>query len=242
MHGNRKYTVNESFFEQIDTEEKAYVLGFIMADGYNNVKKRYINIRLAVTDEPHLIKIAKCLESNKPIRRVISSAYKSDTYESCQFSIDSVVLSKQLERLGVDGNKSRNLDFPLHLNPSLYSHFIRGYFDGDGSVSWTQKLKKAYISICGTEQFCSGIKTYLFQTFDIGGSIVQNKQKPNSCKELHICGNQQILFLLTWMYGCGKVALERKKKKSLDIIKNIQSLRKHRTQTLKKYELELVKG
>jgi len=240
MHGNRKYTLNESFFEHIDTPDKAYVLGFIMADGYNNVKKRYVNIRLALQDESHLEKISKCVGSNKPIRRVISSGYSGNDYESCQITLDSVKLSEQLEHLGIDGDKSNNLRFPSELSSELYPHFIRGYFDGDGSVSWTKHLKKAYISICSTDDFCKGLKTYLFSHFEIGGSIVQNKQKPNSCKELHICGNRQIRFLLMWMYGCGNICLERKLEKALDVLKRIEELPTRIPKQLKKYELGLV--
>lgn len=240
MHGNRKYTLNESFFEHINTKDKAYVLGFVMADGYNNVKKRYINIRLALQDESHLKKISECVGSNKPIRRVISSGYSGDDYESCQITFDSVKLSKQLEHMGINGDKSNNLQFPSYLSADLYSHFIRGYFDGDGSVSWTEHLKKAYISICSTESFCEGLKIYLFNHFEIGGSIVQNKQKPNSCKELHICGNRQIRFLLTWMYSCDSMCLERKLEKAMDILKRIEERPTRISKQPKIYELGLV--
>ena len=241
MHKNRKYPLDESFFEHIDTEEKAYWLGFIMADGYNNIKKKYVNIRLSLIDETHLLKFAEALKTTKPIRRVIAKAYKSDKYESCQLTIDSSKISKQLELLGVDGTKSKSLAFPKILPTDLYRHFIRGYFDGDGSISWNYKLCKATMCICSTTAFCQSLKDYFRSEYDIGGTIIYNNKKPNSCAQLHICGPRQIHFLLTWMYDSGSVFLNRKLEASNKIIKEIFKVKSRISHIPKKYEFELVR-
>lgn len=66
--GKRVYKVNEQFFNNINTEEKAYVLGFICADGH--VEKDRLNITVAIKDEDILEKIRKATQSNHPIKEV----------------------------------------------------------------------------------------------------------------------------------------------------------------------------
>src|SRR5688500_3425764 len=65
--GTRKYTINHDFIKTIDTEEKAYFLGFIFADGHNDLNRSRISINLQYNDEDILIKFKKCINSNVPI-------------------------------------------------------------------------------------------------------------------------------------------------------------------------------
>ena len=57
--GNRKYSFNENIFDEIDTAEKAYWIGFITADGYVNEEKNFLTIKLQYRDKNHLKKIDK---------------------------------------------------------------------------------------------------------------------------------------------------------------------------------------
>ena len=70
--GARKYAVNEAFFDIIDDESKAYVLGFVTADGYvyNDVDKKPagLKIGLSAVDDNHLIKMREVFESEHPMR------------------------------------------------------------------------------------------------------------------------------------------------------------------------------
>ena len=72
----QKYTLNEKFFDEIDTEEKAYWLGFLYADGYNNEKRKEVKIRLAIKDENHLLKLRDTLyvKKNRPLYYGVNSA------------------------------------------------------------------------------------------------------------------------------------------------------------------------
>ncbi len=65
FRGNRKHFYNETIFETIDSPEKAYWLGFILADGYVNEERCFMNIKLNDKDEEHLIKFIKFIDRRR---------------------------------------------------------------------------------------------------------------------------------------------------------------------------------
>lgn len=135
-----KYT-NE--LQQIDTQEKAYLLGLFYSDGYVCSSSNNCGITLHEQDLELLEKIILLFPFFK-LRKSHSKAYK--------ITCTSKKLKKHLIENGVLTLKSSvnkdNLTLK-NITPSLYSHFIRGYFDGDGSV-YSQKLFNIKIEIGGT--------------------------------------------------------------------------------------------
>jgi len=128
----------------------AYILGFLCADGNiidseNSSRTRYV--QFASKDKEILEKIRKALNSNHPIR-IRSSQKKlfpNGKYytfsKTFYFRIGNKKLVSQLEKLGVPARKSKIIKFPKV--PSLYlSHFVRGYFNGDGTV-YVEKRKNS---------------------------------------------------------------------------------------------------
>ena len=126
---------NHDYFKIIDTEEKAYILGFLYADGYNSDKQ--IVIAQLEQDVDILEKINKAINADNQIKKVIQ---KSNKKTKCILCYSSVDMCKDLTNLGCFRNKSLTCTFPTFLNASLIRHFIRGYFDGDGCV-WVGKRK-----------------------------------------------------------------------------------------------------
>ena len=110
---------NHNYFKTIDTEEKAYILGFLYADGYNSDKQ--VVISQLEQDVDILEKINKALDADNQIKRKLD-------------------MCTDLTNLGCFRNKSLACTFPTFLDKSLVRHFIRGYFDGDGCV-WIGKRK-----------------------------------------------------------------------------------------------------
>lgn len=135
----RKYKfshINENYFEKIDTEAKAYFLGFIFADGSifrSNSKDSYV-LELGIH-----IKDLYILEKFKT--EVCPSHKIYFKKEACVLSIGSKKIAESLIKFGITPNKSHNifLIFNIDMIPNtLIRHFIRGYFDGDGHVGITR--------------------------------------------------------------------------------------------------------
>lgn len=134
-------------FQNIDTVEKAYVLGLIYSDGYIqsiNNKSYCSTICLHENDKYLLEKIQKIFTFYKLVYYKEKTAYKLVC--TCK------QLCLDLYANGVYPRKSYENKIHLHvpnIDVSLIPHFIRGYFDGDGSV-YRQKLGNTKIEIGGT--------------------------------------------------------------------------------------------
>lgn len=128
--GARKHKFNESYFKNINTEEKAYWLGFIAADGcvYNNSKAWRLQINLKGSDKEHLELFQSSIGSTyKVIEKTVG---KSDV---CQLKINSKIMCFDLIELGIIERKSLQVKMP-EMKKNFVRHFIRGYFDGDGNI------------------------------------------------------------------------------------------------------------
>lgn len=152
---------DETIFDNIDTEEKAYWLGFIFADGYistinNGRKNKYtFELSLQLSDINHLIKFNKFTKHNK-------NNVKTDSFR-CRWSITNKHLWETLNSYGCTPQKSLTLKFPkleIFKDTSLIRHFIRGYFDGDGCISRQIRSKTITlnVSVIGTPEFLDGLE------------------------------------------------------------------------------------
>lgn len=213
---SRIYKLNHQFFKTIDDEEKSYWLGFIYADGYVATKGSYIGISLSRRNREHLNKFARTLHTDYPIKDyMVSHGYKEGT-AYCRLLVCSDTMKKDLCNKGVLTNKSLRLTFPsLQVVPvELLNHFIRGYFDGDGSLSNYKRnhQKNFSIKICGTYEFLDSIKSHLEITleFDSLGSICKGKKNNKNNYYFSIGGNNQIAKVLNYLYKDTTVYLERK--------------------------------
>lgn len=163
--GNKKYQVDDGYFSNIDTEEKAYWLGFLYADGYvrmKNGRSGQLKLKLSSKDREHILLFNKCLSSNYPIKDYISTIkYKDGVSKSnvSEVSIYNTKLVKDLIKNGCFSNKTFLIRLP-NIDKSMYRHFIRGYFDGDGCISFSKKGHFS-IKIISNREFISDISDYL---------------------------------------------------------------------------------
>lgn len=123
---HRKYTVNHSYFDVIDCEEKAYWLGFLLADGCVRTNSTMLSVNLSSIDIEHLNKLSKCLESNYPIYHQVNEG----TYGMSCLTITSKQMTDSLREKGIIANAKKVFD----VEPHLLKHFWRGCVDGDGCI------------------------------------------------------------------------------------------------------------
>lgn len=168
------YDFDHDFFKIIDTEEKAYWLGFIYADGnvYLNeeLSKSVFQVCLAQKDKKHVEKLKNSLKSEHKI-------YKDRG--NYRFIINNIELCNDLMKLGVIPRKSLTCGFPTsdQVPDHLIRHFIRGYFDGDGSIF---KIKNVWgFQFVGTKEFLEKINLI----FDKMGIPNRNLVKEKRNKE-----------------------------------------------------------
>lgn len=206
---------SEKYFEKIDTPEKAYWLGFIYADGYlsiaDNGRGYVLGIELSTVDIEHLEKFRKSLKTNYKITKRVreSPLNKGSRIETCGIRIYSKNIVSSLMSHGVTTRKARSIAFPHQLSDNLKVDFIRGYFDGDGSVYY-KNIAKPYGSYrykllnftSGSKAFLQDLQRYLLSECGVKTRLGEN--------QLAIDGGVEAQKLLDKMYRDAKTYLDRK--------------------------------
>lgn len=135
-HKNYYNNINHNYFKVINDEHKAYWLGFLYADGYNNEKLYQVEMTLKYEDKYILEELKKDCESIYDIK------YKEVNLNGKVFPCNRLTLyskeiSKDLKKLGCMQKKSLIIKFPTEeqVPDNLIHHFMRGYFDGNGCIS-----------------------------------------------------------------------------------------------------------
>lgn len=221
----RKFILNQNYFDNIDTEDKAYFLGLLFADGtnyYNNLKKKVV-IDLQEEDKEILVKFSHFLYNDEFISSVKGrNGHKNQS----RLAIHGKYISTKLHELGCVSNKSLVLKFPeTILNLELQRHFIRGYFDGDGSISKSNRVSNNKIiddyhaSIVSTNNFCQEVIKIVNNNIDIHFTdrITTPNSQNNITHTISIRGNFQILKFMDWLYQDATIYMQRKYNKYLDL-------------------------
>lgn len=200
-----KYIYDRDFFNIIDTEEKAYVLGFLYADGYINLAARFLEIRLHPKDIDTLEKIRDCLSSNHPITNGVNNLGR----DYIQYRVYDKPMLYRLAELGCMNKKSLILTFPFWLPAELKKHFIRGYYDGDGCIHIRKDNGYPIVSIVGTRAFVEGIQEIYS---DISSYI---SKKGNVFIITFNCSNA--LLFLDKIYSDSTIYMQRKYDKFTEV-------------------------
>lgn len=142
-----KYKFNENYFHKIDTADKAYWFGFLCADGCILDMKLYdgtrvpqtIQLSLGISDIHHIQKFMTAIELEKPI--YIGVAHnKNSVTQYCRLQVGSSIMSNDLINNGCIQRKTGRLLFPSSIPAEYMRDFVRGYFDGNGSVYFCERM------------------------------------------------------------------------------------------------------
>ena len=148
-----KVKLDQYYFANIDNEEKAYMLGFICADGYIDTCEKSLCFGINKKDVEILYRFKDMLNSNAKLT-------KHSTKDCVRINFCSKKLVDDLKKLGITRRKTKTLQMPIIKN-NLMRHFIRGYVDGDGYVG-----KRQCVIISGSEAFKDSLVKYLETLFD----------------------------------------------------------------------------
>jgi intein-encoded DNA endonuclease-like protein len=200
-----KYTCDDSFFSDIDNEIKAYWLGALYADG--NISKKASKsgqIFLTSSDEDWVVNFMKDIKSTNKPRKEFHKIYNNYIWKA---QITSSQMFNDLNALGCTPAKSKTITFPSIPN-ELIHHFIRGYFDGDGTVGVYTNLKLNDWKILKSG-VCSGSELFIKQLLE--KLPVKNKNiYHNSVYTTQFSLNDS-LALCNYLYKNATIYLERKK-------------------------------
>lgn len=219
----RLYKIDENYFDVIDTPNKAYILGFLYADGCNNKNKGTISMSLEEKDKHILEDIRNEIGSERPLE-FIDYSNKHDfgyTYKNqYRLLLFSAHMCRILETYGVVPNKSLVLDFP-NLKDNLLHHFIRGYFDGDGCITQGKKDTNFILTITSTNSFCEKLKEIVEKEVGINCHIYDASNHNGITKVFTTSGRLQTKAILDWLYQDADLFLKRKYDRYIQYFYNI---------------------
>lgn len=201
---------------QVDNELEAYLLGFFYADGcvskFESGAYRTFRITLSEKDQDYLQWIANVI--NEHLHTTYSLKYISSN-KAYSLSVYKSDFVSRLVNLGITNNKTyENNAFVFNNIPTnLKYHFVRGYFDGDGSISFYKKKNRCHVGIVSlNHQLISAIQEYVYHIFKFG-TIRMDKQY----SRYQICGNVSTKKFLDWLYKDANYYMQRKYDKYLQI-------------------------
>ncbi len=205
----KHYIFDETYFDDINSELKAYFLGFIMADGCVYIGKKndhLLRIHIKDSDDEIIIRLLKEIKLNKKI------TYKNGTAE---IKIFSKRVINSLIKLGCTPRKSLTLEFP-NISKEFLPHFIRGYFDGDGTVCHGRRGKYFWtrVGFYSSYSFNAKLRDILINTYNIP-CIINKKYK--ICEVATGHGEKTRKLIYDLLYKDATFFLKRKKDKFIEI-------------------------
>ena len=206
-HNNRKYQLDINTFETIDTNEKAYWLGFIAADGCNYERSSNASIILNIhqRDKEHLEKFRKFVNGKDlEIKEYIQNTGFSNNTPMCKIVINSKKMSQDLSNKGIVPKKSLILE-PPKIDKKFFLPFILGYFDGDGSIYKTNQ-NLYHISFEGTKELLEWINSIL----NISTRLEKRNENDKNNYYIRCGGTNKVYNIMSKLYNSTSVHLNRK--------------------------------
>lgn len=213
--------------EGINNEKEAYIIGMLLADGC--IIGNQVSLKLSKKDIQILTDIKNYISKDIQILQ---------NENTCCFKVSSVIFCNNIKKLGLNSRKT-NSEFKIpEMDKSLYRHFIRGYFDGDGTIFKTKKGNYYYLksNICSpTKTILEDIQNILVLN-NIDSSINKEKRVGKTMKiidhnsictmdmyRLYIRKKEAILKFYNFLYDNSEIFLKRKYdifRNNLDLLEN----------------------
>lgn len=214
---HRIYSVNDNFFEKIDTEIKAYWLGFLAGDG--TISGNKVRLCLNLKDREHL----------QLFKRTVGWTGRDYLHHNNALEVrfSSLKMVTDLANYSITPRKTFTVNFPK-IHKSFEPHFIRGLFDADGCIS---KVKRERIGKSGQKYICyggafsiQGNKQFMLVLRDkfmvLGLPQTSINYSGKTINRVRYGGINQLKIIYNYMYKDATVFLSRKKNLFEDILEN----------------------
>lgn len=209
--------LDHNSFKDINNES-CYWAGFLAADGNVSKDTFYVSLGLWETDIEHIKKFLNFVKSDRHIFIQKRKQKSGLITTNCSVRIYSQQIKKDLcKNFNVVPQKTKILDPPNINNIENIKNFIRGYFDGDGSISWNKTNNKPRFEIASSSHvFINWIKNIFSKHIASLGNPKILQCKRFGTYKLDYSGFQS-LRILSWLYEntTQEVRLERKYNKFL---------------------------
>lgn len=216
---NFKYGNYDTYFDTIDTEEKAYYLGIILADGCiyeKHDKQSTLSLGLTISDGYIVDRLAKILGRNS-----YTCHHKNHVNGSREVRVGSEHICNTLREYGITPRKSTDTHEAKifnHIPDSLMNHFIRGVIDGDGSIGIYDNnghtTLAARIFICGNFNDMRSI-TDIFHRI---GCRMRPVTKHSNIYSVKWSAKLDVIKIIHYLYDNSTIYLDRKYRKAMDIL------------------------
>ena len=205
-----KRTCDESYFDIIDTEDKAYWLGFIMADGCIRTNSHSLTVNLSTVDIGHLEKLRTCLRSDQPFY------HQKDIKSTCGLTCLNICNKKLTDALSSKGIIAHNKSI-FKVENSLRRHFWRGVVDGNGTIGFCYNKSRfcrspqIRISLVGNTETID--RFYEFCLEHIKTKAVPHRNITGRKLDEFRIGSRKALTIGSLLYDNSTMFLDRKKRR-----------------------------
>lgn len=215
--------LNHNYFSEINSPEKAYWLGLLFADGCIRHEKQkgnswVVQLSLMKEDKYLVEEFAKAVETDKEVKEYCNKTgfQRKDgaPHIECRINLYSSKMAKDLEKYGVVPRKSLKVKELPNIEERYMSHFIRGFFDGNGTIThfMCHEKEKPRIGFYSTHDFCDNLNQYLNKTIKTSLNKVCD-QKNEKVSFISFSKKEDVKNLYDFMYKDAEVFLKRKKQK-----------------------------
>ena len=202
--------VGGGFFAKIDTPAKAYILGFILADGHIYKTGKRVELGVKEADAAILSAITEAV-GNHATLRVAHNTYDKSVF--MRVTLGGAQMTQDLARFGLRNDKSKMAVYPS-VPAELEGHLVRGIWDGDG---WIGKYQ---FELIGTSALLDGVVAAAERHT---GCLLRRRMSGKDGRYHYAYGTRRDTAILHWMYKDATIALERKREKFLTYWSEIPS-------------------
>lgn len=209
----RKYFINEEYFDT-ESPNMAYILGFLAAEGSVSKRDNSITIGLSLKDKDFLQSLLNEMDATYKIKEYVSS----NGYDCCKVAFTSKKIKDKLSEYNIIPAKTFTFKFPKQLNKEYWIDFIRGYFDGNGSVSTAGNHAIRWQLCSATKDVLETIVQFFFEKYNISKTSILKQPRANHILyyiQYSSAPTRQIYHVL---YTPNSLYLPRKKEKFEQIL------------------------